>query len=133
MYNNDGKSWYYSKFCSLTGKKEDKTWKQTVSNMIKEEDESWGYALTKSGFKMGYKMIYAPLTIATDVVEIAVSAYKHEKKQVAIGLVALATDVYTYGAAGSITKEVTKKAVDEVSEKVGEQTVLLFTSQIFTR
>lgn len=90
------------------------------------------YSLTKKGAKMGYKMIYAPLTIATDVVEMAVSAYKHEKKQVAIGLVTLATDVYTFGTAGAITKEITKKAVDEVSEKVGEQTVL-FTSQIFTR
>ena len=114
--------------CSLTGKKEDKTWNQTFANMIKEEDESWVYSLTKKGAKMSYKMIYAPLTISTDVVEIAVSAYKHEKKQVAIGLLTLATDVYSYGAAGAITKEVTKKAVDEVSEKVGEQTVLLFTS-----
>lgn len=133
MSNNDEESWYYSKFCSLTGKKEDKTWNQTFANMIKEEDESWMYSLTKKGAKMGYKMIYAPLTIATDIVEIAVSAYKHEKKQVAIGLFTLATDIYSYGSAGAITKEITKKAVDEVYEKVGDQTVLLFTSQIFTR
>ena len=72
--------------------------------MIKEEDESWVYSLTKKGAKMSYKMIYAPLTIATDVVEIAVSAYKHEKKQVAIGLLTLATDVYSYGAAGAQQK-----------------------------
>ena len=81
------------------------------------------YSLTKKVAKMGYKMIYAPLTIATDVVEIAVSAYKHEKKQVAIGLVTLATDIYSYGSAGAITKEITKKAVDEVSEKINDISV----------
>ena len=140
MSNNDEESWFYSKFCSLIGKKKDKTWKETITNMIKEEDESWVYALSKKGAKMGYRMISTPLNIATDVVEIGVNAYKQEKKQVAIGLVTLVSDVYTFGTAGAITKEVTEKTFHEVAKKalsefaeepVTDAKTLLFISQIF--
>ena len=112
MSTNNGWGWYTSKLGDMAGKK---------------DEESWLYFLTKQTAKtsvnMAARMINTPVTICKDIGDIAVSAYNDQKVSVAFGVITLASDIYTCGAAGAITRTIietpTVKIFDTAREMYG--------------
>jgi hypothetical protein len=100
--------WAYSKICYYTGKKENEGWTETAINMIKEEDETLRDALIKKGVKfVNRKFILGPYQIILDDIKnIGISAYqKKSSTTIALDFITLASDIYSYGTAGALTRE----------------------------
>ena len=104
----------FNKFYRMV-KKDDDTWYETLINMIKEEDESLWYAVSKKLTKMGARLLWTPMTIITDIGDIAVGIYNRQKKKIVLGLLSLASDIYSYGAASLVSIGFLRTIKDEVA------------------
>jgi hypothetical protein len=110
MSTNDGWGWYTSKICDMAGKK---------------DEESWLYFLTKktaiTSVNMAARMVSTPVTICKDIGDIAVSVYNDQKAGVALGIITLASDIYSCGTAGAITRTI----IEETPTVVETATIII--------